>query len=343
MVSPSQPQKEDQENVPRSNIADMTIKSEYLVLSIVIIALALYLVLGREDQPGSELPGMTTLDEMAINRMVVTKDAVVRTLVKRDDRWYITPNNYPVDRFKIKNMVKAGAELTLTARVSESSQYARYGLNDDQRIKVQMYKDEQLRREFDIGRAAPSVQHTFVLVAGDTNVYHAKGRLNSTFEVTLDHLRDKTVLSFDKTTIDSLQIKKGDRDRTLYKTEIVDETKKAEAQGATAPDKQTLWQGEDGGPSSQTAIDALLKSISDLKCDAYMPDDAKANLTDAVWTLTLKSDNTAHTLSLFAGEEKDATQYPGVSSFNAFAFLLSKNRVENIEKQIEQLLAPAGE
>lgn len=321
----------------------MTIKKEYLILSIVIVALALYLLLGRGDQPGSELPGMTVLNETAMNRMVITKNAVELVLVKQDDRWYITPNNYPVDRFKIKNMVKAGAELTLTALVSESGKYDRYGLSDQQRTKIQFYMDDQLKREFDIGRAAPTVQHTFVMVAGDTRVYHAKGRLNSTFDVTPDTLRDKTALSFDKATIASLQIQKGAQSRILTKKEIVDEMQKEEADASAEPVKKTLWQIEDGGTANPSAIDALLNSLSDLKCDAYMPDGAKANLTGALWTLSLKSDTKEHTLSLFAGEEEEATQYPGVSSYNDFAFLLSKSRVENIEKQMDQLLAPTGE
>ena len=318
----------------------MTIKKEYLILAIVMVALALYLILGRQDRPGSDLPGLTELDSTSTNRMVIAQKGTALSLIKKDTRWFIQPNNYPVNPFKIKNMIKASTELTVTALVSESGNYERYGLSDTQRITVQIFQDKQMQREFNIGRAAPTVEHTFVQLADDANVYHAKGRLHTTFELTVDSLRDKTALSFDKAAIASLQIQRGDQYLKLTKTEMVEDAKNKEREASSSPATTTQWQSEDSTAASKSAVNALLGALSDLKCDAYMADDAKAGLADPVLTLTLKSDSKTHTLSLFAGEAKEAAQTPGTSSFNEFAFLLDKNRVETIEKQIDQLLSP---
>lgn len=322
----------------------MKFKKEYLILAMVIAALTLYLVFGQDDQPGSDLPQMDTLDSTKINRMVITQKETALELIKKDERWFILPNNYPVNPFNIKNMVKAAAELTVTALVSESGNFERYDLNDAKRIKVQIYENDQMQREFNIGRAAPTFEHTFVLLANETKVYHAIGRLKNTFEHTVDSLRDKTALSFEKETITSLQIQRGKQQLVLAKKEIVEEAEKEEdKKEPSTPATKTQWQSEGGQTAADSAVNALLGSLSGLKCDDYMADDAKAGLSDAAWTVTLKDAGSEYKLSVFAPQEKEATQTPGTSSYNDFAFLLAKSRVETIEKQIDKLLNPSPE
>jgi hypothetical protein len=331
----------------------MKLKKEYLILLLVIVALILYLALGNSDHPGSDLPRLSALDSVKINRMRITpKGGGTLELVKKDAQWFVLPKNYPVDDIKIKNMVKAAGELTVTAVVSESGNYERYGLDDANSIKVQIYGDDPsdspLQREFSIGRVAPTQQHTFVLLAKDPNVYHARGNLNATFNQTIDTLRDKTVLAFEKETVLSVQIQKGEQALVLTKTEVAQEVKKeepptAEDQAAPAPSTKTQWQSADGNLAEPSSVNALLSSISGLKCAGYMADDAKATLTDAAWTLTLKSDSKRWTFSVFAPKEADADQFPGLSSTNDFAFLLPKYRVQAIEEQIEKLLNPKKE
>lgn len=319
----------------------MRIKKEYLILTVVIVALALYLVLGKGEQPGSDLPPMTALDATQINRMVITQHEATLELIKKDEHWFILPRNYPVDPIKIKNMVKAAAKLNVTAVVSESGIFNRYDLDETKRIKIQIFSDDQMQREFDIGRAAPTFEHTFVKLANDTNVYHAQGRLNATFKQTIDGLRDKTALAFEKEAIVSLQIQKGAQSMTLSKSEIVEEAKKKGAEAPSAPVTKTQWQSAAGSTASNASINALLGSLSGLKCDAYLEDEAKAALKDAAWTITLKSDTNQWSLSTFAGKKKEASQIPAISSSNDFAFLLSKSRVDTIKQQMEKLLNPA--
>jgi hypothetical protein len=57
--------------------------------------------------------------------------------------------------------------LTLTALVSESKNYALYELDDAQKANVKAWQGDQLKRDVDVGKAAPSFRHTFVRLAGD--------------------------------------------------------------------------------------------------------------------------------------------------------------------------------
>ncbi len=313
----------------------MKMKKEYLVLVLVIVALTLYLALGSGDHPDRDLPKLPALDNAKINRMVIAQKDAVLEMHKQDEKWFIMPKNYPVDDIKIKNMVKAAAELTATAMVSESGNYQRYGLDGAQQVKIQIFTDDQLLREFIIGRIAPTQQHTFMLLADDAKVYHARGNLKSTFDQTLDSLRDKTVLSFEKPTLVSIQIQKAGQKIVLSKSEVPQESEK---EGEAAPATKTQWQADNGQTVKEATINALLNTLMGLKCEDYMADDAKPGLTDATWTLTLKNDSETWTLSVYAPKGKQSDKIPGVSSSNDYAFLLPKSRVETIEKQIEELL-----
>lgn len=319
----------------------MNIKKEYLVLIIVIVALSLYLILGRDDQPGSDLPRMTALDNTTIKRMVITQKDSAIELMHKEDRWYIEPNNYLADPIQMKNMVKAATELTVTAQVSVSRNYERYNLNKTQRINVQIHGEDRLQREFDIGRTAPTSQHTFVRLTDNPSVYHAKGNLHTTFNQTIDGLRDKTILSIEKEAITSLRLLKNDIDQTWTKTEVEEEADKDDKEASSAAVTKTQWiANNDNTTSDKGAVNALLSILAGLKCDNYMEDDAKTGLTEAAWTVTLKNDSHEWTISIFAPQHPEATQIPGTSSSNDYAFLLSKQRVESIEKQIEELLKP---
>ena len=70
-------------------------------------------------------------------------------------------------------MLNVFESLALTALVSESKDYNRYDLNAEKRITVKAWQQETLKRNFDIGKAAPSFRHTFVKIGDESRVFHA--------------------------------------------------------------------------------------------------------------------------------------------------------------------------
>jgi hypothetical protein len=252
----------------------MKVKKEYLVLLTVIIILALYLALRPTGNNLGGLPQPAALDSAALNRLVITdKEDTALELVKKDARWFIEPHGYLGDTAKVKNMLKAISDLTLTALVSESGNYERYGLAPNEKKSVQALSNGDTLRAFDIGRTAPTQQHTFVLLAGDPNVYHARGQIARTFDHTVEGLRDKTVFDFDKADVTAITLQQGGRSMTL--------TQQAHAEPGEAteprdPDRTALteWRDAAGRTLDQDAVNRLIDGMARMDCDAYMDDQA---------------------------------------------------------------------
>ncbi|MDA8139470.1 MAG: DUF4340 domain-containing protein, partial [Desulfobacteraceae bacterium] len=284
-----------------------------------------------------------------INRLVITvKEGTPLELIKKDEHWVIEPKQYPADGIKIKNMVNAIADLSLTAMVSEAGSYDRYGLTPKEKTVVQAYSEGKVVRSVDVGKAAPTFQHTFVMIEGDPKVYHARGQIDHNFDQTVEALRDKKVFDVDKETIKEITFSKGDQSMTLVKKEIPKEEKKEEKKEAAGEAKeepkapaeppQIEWQKPDGKAVDKAAVDRLLGGIARLDCDGYLADEDKAKLVNATYNIAFKTADNEYTLSVFAKQDEKEEKLPSSASANAYPFYLTKWRVEKFEKAINELL-----
>jgi hypothetical protein len=183
------------------------------------------------------------------------------------------------------------------------------------------------------------------LLAGDDNVYHARGNLTNTFNQTIESLRDKKVLSFEKDQIAAIEIRKGDQSRVISKKEIKPKPQDDSQEEKTASPQPTTttWANESGQTVDSPAVDSLLNNMSGLTCDAFMADDAKAGLKDAAWTLIFKSGQGDFSVSVFEKDAQTPPKYKASSSGSRYAFLLNESRVTNFEKNIDKLLGAAPE
>lgn len=319
----------------------MKLKKEYVILLLVIAALTAYLFLRSGDQTYFEMPRLDTVESDQIDRLVITKGQRTVALQKEDEQWVVGPKAYAGDGIKVKNMVRAAADLTLTALVSESRSYERYGLDDAQKIHAEAFAGKKKVRDFFIGRRAPTQQHTFVALAGNPDVYHARGSIDATYDRTIDELRDETVLTYEKGDISAVILNRGDQTATfIRKTKTPEEETTASEAGkeSKSPALEFQWVDTDGNPVVRADVDRIITQLSNLKCDDYLEDDAKEGLKAPLWTVTLKSDQKAAHLSLYDKEDKKSTQFPAVSSDSPYAFILQKSRVETFEKSIAKLL-----
>ena len=315
----------------------MKAKIEYILLLLVIAGLVIYLALRSADRTHFELPSPPSINNSEIDRLVVSKKGQAIELARKDDQWFIEPQGYPADNIKVKNMVNAAADLRITALVSESGNYARYDLGEDKSIGVKLFVDGKEQRRFDIGRTAPTYQHTFVKLADDPNIYHARGTLQQTFDQSIENLRDKTVLRFDKSSISSIAIRKGEQAVTLTKGKPPETQPKAETpQGKEADPSQ--WRTEDGRVVDTAAVDRLLSTMCELKCDSFIDDAAKKENQKPSLTLNFKSDQKTRSLSIFSTENEKAERVSARSSDSAYDFEFLESRVQTFEKQVDKLL-----
>lgn len=325
----------------------MKFKKEYLVLLLIIAALSVYLAVRTEDQTHFVLPRPTEVDTQKIDRLAISRDDKTIELTRQDDQWRIAPKNYPADSIKVKNMVKAAADLTITDLISESGNYDRYNLTNEKKTNVKAFSGKDIVRNFDVGGESPTYQHTFIRLENDPKVYQARGRLDQTFNQTVDQLRDTTVLSFQKSDITELVINKGAESLTLSLKEIPaeektpsgeDQDKEVSKQESDTAKTKTQWQDPAGRAVDQPTVERLLSDFSLFKCSGFMADDAAQALKNPLWTLTFQSTKGPHSLSVFEKQDAEATEFPARASDSPYAFRIAKSKVESIEKQMDKLL-----
>ncbi len=322
----------------------MKSKTEYIILGIIIAALAAYLTFQKTDRTHYELPVIAQLQDADITSIKITKGLEIVELKLKDDMWLIYPEKYPADNAKINPMVDVIKNLTVTAMVSEAESYPRYELDPENKINIQAEADGNIVRTFDIGKSAPSNRHTFIKLPKDKRVYHARDNFRSKFDQTKDNLRDKTVLRVEKSEIQQVEIKDKEGNLVLsmqqkpvevaIKAETDSESKPAD--GKKTPTEnitpELVWQDADGNPVKESDINNLFNNVSDLKCESFITDKTKADFTDPVYTLTLTGTKTV-TLSIFEKINKDDDAYPAVSSENEYPFMFPAYKMDNMVKK----------
>ncbi|MCF8036896.1 MAG: DUF4340 domain-containing protein [Desulfobacteraceae bacterium] len=169
----------------------MKAKKEYIVLALIIAALAAYLVLHETGRVNYRLPELEKYPDTEITRIQIKQPDGVVTLEKNKDQWYLADKDQAADKNKVRAMIETIGNLELTAVVSEGSNYPNYSLGKQRRIHVTAWAGDKRIRAFDVGKTAPSYKHTFVKLPDDPRVYHASGSFRKQFAVSKEELRPK--------------------------------------------------------------------------------------------------------------------------------------------------------
>lgn len=329
---------------------NIKIKKETIILGIVILVLLFYLVLKQGDKVHYEIPDLAALDKEDIRKVEISKKGKTIILKKKEKKWVIGEKNYPADEDKIKDILDTIAELSLSEMVSESKNYRPYELDDEKKIAVKAYQQDRVVREFEVGKQASTYGHTFVKIAKDDKVYHARKSFRNYFDRGIDDLRDKVVMKFDKEEISEIQVTSEGQEYRFSKkvtsekpkpAEGKEKDKKKEEISPPEPEEKIQWLTGDGQEGDKVKLDSFINQLSDLRCDKFLEDKELKDYKDKkpIFILTLKG-STSYTLSLFEklaeGEDKD--KYPAISSENAYPFLLSSYKGDNFIKDAKELL-----
>jgi hypothetical protein len=314
----------------------MKSKKEIIILVVIIAALTAYLFFQKDaDRTHYELPVLPELPESDFTALEVITDDATLELRKRDDMWYVEPGRFKADQSLVKPMIDTLAGLTLTALVSEAGNDHRYNLDDEHRIRVRALSHDRELLTMDIGKAAPSHQHTFVKVAGDAGVYHARENFRSRFERSRSDLMDKTVLTVNRDNVQKINIVRPDEapmTLSLVKTPARgsdDETSLHAETESMTPTSELIWQDADGNPIPETDVDELLSTVSNLKCREFVEDRPKESYASPLISLTI-NDGAERTLRVFEKHDPEDTAYPAISSGTDHPFLLAQFTAENI-------------
>jgi hypothetical protein len=317
----------------------MKIRKEYCILGIVIVACVAYLALYNKDRTRYTLPSPPPIDKDALSSVTITRSNATLRLEKRGNTWYIKPGGYPADKDRVNAVLEAFRGLTLTALVSESGSYSRYGLDNAGKITVNAWAGENMVRSVDIGDTASTRQHTFVKLPGDGNVYHARGNLKNLFEKSSDDLRDRRVLSFSQSDIRRIRITAGGDVRELVRQEAVTGEEKPGPQGkgesSGAPAKALPWNDTSGAAVDEKLVQRLLTICADMRCSAFI-EGGKEVPTKPLFRIEMEGTQT-RVLTLFPGKDEGAKEYPAASSGCNYPFLLPSHTVDELRTIVTSL------
>lgn len=312
---------------------------EYIILGVIIVLLGAYLFLRSDSRSQYQLPILPDTAADKLSRIKISTPGETFELQRSDNQWQIGENAYPMDATKAKEMLSVLEKLKLTALISKARAYSPYDLTDEKKIGVKAWAGDRIVRDFDIGMAADTKQHTFVRLGNDPNVYHAGGSFRQTFDQTVESLRDKTALSFSTSDIKKVDIiHAGKNISLLLKNQPAEASPPPEeaSEENEAENTEPVWMKDDGTPADADNIQRLLSQLAYLNCSSYLEGKQKQDFSAVVSTITLKGKET-YTLSLYEKENSETT-CPAVSSLNPYPFTLSETACTRLKETLEKLL-----
>ncbi len=312
----------------------MKLKKEYALLGIVILALGIYLFLNKRDRVHYTLPETPRIETADISRVEIQKAGGDLTLKRTDDGWRLSPGDYPADTAQAEQILKTVADLTVTALVSETQSYARYDLDAERRIEIRAYSKDRLVRQFTVGKAASTFRHTHVLLGEDKNVYHAAGSFRWEFDKAVDELRDKTVLTFDRSAVTAIELTAEGEKLVITKERPAPEADSAEKPtlegDQTKSPPEARWVTAAGETIEATDVDQLLSALSPLKCSAFLDEAPQTIGADPQYRLELKGPE-SKTLEIFSPAAETESDFSARSSDSPYAFKLTEFEVAKIK------------
>ena len=321
----------------------MKLKKEFFILAAIIIGLSIYLVARKKDRELYELPKLPPVSGKEITRIEIDGPQVKLIVDRADQNWTVGDEKYPAAKTKVQQMIDTIEGLTLTELISTSGDNVRYDRTEDVKIRVRAWAGNKLQREFEIGKTAPSLRHTFVRISGNPNIYNARDSFRDRFDQQLEDLRDKQVLSFPISEIQQLHLTKGSESLLLErKTAAIEQSEpQATEKKPAAPVKpEMIWQTAAGAKADQARIDRLLSTLSQLNCDSYAAGRSKENFFAPIYSIRIMGEKD-YELAIFDKSGKDADKNPAISSQNAYPFYLPDWQIKNLMPEFKELLQPS--
>lgn len=324
----------------------MKMKTEYLVLILIIGALSAYLIMQKSGKTHYTLPSLSEIEKKEISKLTIKSKETEIDLIKENDQWFVGPQKFPADPQKTEGLVDALREFTLTSLVSESKNYTLYELDEENRILVEALNNDIPIRTIHIGKPASSHRHTFVMVDDDHRVFHSEGNLKNKFTTTLADLRDKGALTIDEDIMEMI-ITKGDgapltftKSTAPVTVDVTKEQEAAEEESTETPgEPEIIWVTSGGKSANKEMIEEIIRTVSHLQCDEYIENKTKEDLTSPTYTLTMKGAQT-YTLSLY--EKTEDNKYPAISSVNDYPFLITEWKANRIMKDPAEVAGEAS-
>ncbi|ACN16337.1 hypothetical protein HRM2_32580 [Desulforapulum autotrophicum HRM2] len=310
-------------------------KKELLILGVVIVSLVAYLVFHSEQKSNYTLPDLSRVAVEEVSTLAVEKNGKTINLYRANGQWTVSDKHYPADTDTVKKLLDVVENLSVSALVSQSRDLRRYDLTPEQGIKVTAKKGDAVVRSFEIGKTAPTNRHTFVTLAGHEGVYHALGDFRRDYDRDVEGFRSKRVFGFDRESLVSLVVEKGDVKRTILAGQPDGKDKDQDQDQAT-------WKAEDGNAVDAGKVDALVADLTHLDCASYMdgqtgtPDDGGTSLLKI--QVTTGSGDGAKNVDLVLHGKTENGDYRAASSQTPYSFILNAYQGDDLVSWVDAVL-----
>lgn len=281
----------------------------YGVLGALVVVLALYLVFRNTDRMQYDVPETAAIDKASIESIrIVSEEHGTVELVRSADTWYVGENRYETDSDRLQEILDAVTDFELTELVSTAEFYDRYELDDESKLEVIVSGEEETLLRFDVGKQAPTYNHTYVRLSGDDRVFQATGNMRRAFERDVEELRNKVVFTLNPANVLRIGVTTPDESFRLFRSE---------------EEEETVWTSNEEEEWDPEAISDALGRLTNLECRSYIDGDQPAN---PKLVLDIQSEE-EHRLTIY---EKEGSTYPARSSQTEYAFTLSSYIAEEI-------------
>ena len=166
---------------------------------------------GKEKTPETETPVLVNIPDLAIEGIdVQKKDGTKVSLERKSGKWAITaPAPYAADQDAVSSIVSAlspaNGDSVIEAKPGDVS---KYGLTNPT-LTVTVHEKGGKTEQLLIGDDVPANSLVYVRVPGNPKVYAAATSLKTSFDKSLNDLRDKRLLTFDQNQLTRIDLAEG--------------------------------------------------------------------------------------------------------------------------------------
>ena len=312
-----------------------------LLLAIAVLLCVYILQLaftGRSTVKNAELSA--TPD--ALNVQIGQDESQAVSLVQKNGNWFVGQKEYPADENSVAallNAIKTVRLLGVSAQSAGSEADARrYGLDDESKILVQVFKDGVELRTLTVGKNTSTGSQCYVQLDGKSTVYLAGDALHTVFSTSVDSLRSKSLYSVESALIASITVASTEGTFTLQKTEAA-----PDLTAAASPDEQptmsapqTAWLLEQNGaafsaPISSEKVESWLYTIATLRAASWDDDAQLPPEEQAAARISFAAAGKVHKINLFALYD-DEERFLCSSSDSPYPFYLANATAQKFIK-----------
>ncbi len=294
-------------------------RKEIYILVVIVVALLILLLLPKKNSVNYELPKLKKVSAQEADKIIITHKNIKKEFLRKGSLWKV--NSFKGNKERIQELLNTVINLKIIDMVSQSGNYLRYGLDDKDKISLEVLsKGGNKLLSFFAGALDGTYGSTYIILPNDKKVYKIRGSLKDELIKDIDYWRDKSVLKFDKKSLLSIDINYKDLNFTLFK------------------EKEKWFFKKNKTEVKQELIKDLLSLFSDFKCDSFLEDiNGTKDLNDEERYVFNFKDKKKE-LKIFNSVDKKSDKLLASSSEEEFPFFISKTKGDKLLKIKERII-----